>query len=54
MVRFMSYYAYGATGWADDGCTLDAINAEAQKSNWSIRSVLTAITHAPHFTSRVE
>jgi Protein of unknown function (DUF1592)/Protein of unknown function (DUF1588)/Protein of unknown function (DUF1595)/Protein of unknown function (DUF1587)/Protein of unknown function (DUF1585) len=54
MVRFMSYFAYGATGWADDGCTLDAINAEAQKSNWSIRSVLTAITHAPHFTTRVQ
>jgi hypothetical protein len=54
MVRFMSYYSYGATGWTDDGCTIDAINAEAQKSNWSIRSVLTAITHAPHFTTRVQ
>ena len=54
MVRFMSYFAYGATGWADDGCTIEAINTEAQKSNWSIRSVLTAITHAPHFTTRVQ
>jgi hypothetical protein len=54
MVRFMSYYSYGATGWTDDGCTLDAINGEAQKSNWSIGSVLTAITHAPHFTTRVQ
>jgi hypothetical protein len=54
MVRFMSYFAYGAAGWNDDGCTLDAINAEASKSNWSIRSVLTAITHAPHFTTRVQ
>jgi hypothetical protein len=54
MVRFMSYFAYGATGWADDGCTLDAITSEAAASNWSIRSVLTAITHAPHFTTRVQ
>jgi hypothetical protein len=54
MVRFMSYFAYGATGWADDGCTLDAVTTEAKASNWSIRSVLTAITHAPHFTTRVQ
>ncbi|HXU82998.1 MAG TPA: DUF1592 domain-containing protein [Polyangia bacterium] len=54
MVRFMSYYSYGATGWADDGCTIDAINNEAKGSNYSIRSVLTAITHAPHFTTRVQ
>jgi hypothetical protein len=54
MVRFMSYYAYGATGWNDEGCTHDAITAEAKAANWSIRSVLTAITHAPHFTTRVQ
>jgi hypothetical protein len=54
MVRFMSYYAYGATGWNDDGCTKDAIITEAKASNWSIRSVLTGITRAPHFTTRVQ
>jgi hypothetical protein len=54
MVRFMSYYSYGATGWSDDGCTINAINDEAKASNWSIRSVLIAITHAPHFTTRVQ
>ena len=54
MVRFLSYFAYGAANWADDGCTHDAITAEAEKANWSIRSVLTAITHAPHFTTRVQ
>jgi hypothetical protein len=54
MVRFMSYFAYGATGWAEDGCTRDSIVNEAKTSNWSIRSVLTAITHAPHFTTRVQ
>jgi hypothetical protein len=54
MVRFMSYFAYGAAGWTDDGCTRDAITAEAKASNWSIRSVLTALTHAPHFTTRVQ
>jgi hypothetical protein len=54
MVRFMSYFAYGATGWTDDGCTRDSIVNEAKADNWSIRSVLTAITHAPHFTTRVQ
>ena len=54
MVRFMSYFAYGAASWTDDGCTFDAITTEAKASNWSIRSVLTAITHAPHFTTRVQ
>jgi hypothetical protein len=54
MVKFMSYFAYGAAGWADDGCTLNAITAEADKASWTIRSVLTAITHAPHFTTRVQ
>jgi hypothetical protein len=54
MVRFMSYFAYGATAWPDDGCTRDAIMTEAATSNFSIRGVLTAITHAPHFTTRVE
>jgi hypothetical protein len=54
MVRFLSYSAYGALSWPDDGCTSDAITKEAAASNWSIRGVLTAITHAPHFTSRVQ
>jgi hypothetical protein len=54
MVRFLSYFAYGAVGWNEDGCTRDAITAEAKAANWSIRSVLTAVTHAPHFTTRVQ
>ena len=54
MVRFMSYFAYGAASWNEDACTFDAISAEAKASQWSIRSVLTAITRAPHFTTRVQ
>jgi hypothetical protein len=54
LARFMSYFAYGATGWTEDGCTRDAIIGEAAAANWSIRGVLTAITHAPHFTTRVQ
>ncbi len=38
MVRFMAYSSYGAAGWADDGCTYDAISNEAKSQNWSIRS----------------
>ena len=37
MVRFMAYSSYGAAGWADDGCTYDAISNEAKSQNWSIR-----------------
>jgi hypothetical protein len=54
MVRFMAYSSYGAAGWSDDGCTYDSISNEAKASNWSIRSVLIAITRAPHFTTRVQ
>jgi hypothetical protein len=54
LVRFMSYFAYGATGWNEDGCTHDAIAAEAEAASWSIRGVMTAITRAPHFTTRVQ
>jgi hypothetical protein len=54
MVRVMAYSAYGAASWNEDACTFDAIAAEAAASQWSIRSVLTAITRAPHFTTRVQ
>jgi hypothetical protein len=54
MVRFMSYFAYGASTWSDDGCTYEAITAEAKANDWSIRSVLAGITHAPHFLTRVQ
>jgi len=54
MVRFMAYSSYGAAGWADDGCTYEAVANEAKAQNWSIRAMLIAITRAQHFTTRVQ
>lgn len=54
MTRFWSYYAYGLASWTEDGCTQSTINAEAGKGGYTLRGVLTAIVHAPHFVTRVQ
>jgi len=54
MVRYWSYVAYAASTWAQDACTYTAIRQEATKNNYSLKSVLMAIIHAPHFTHRVQ
>jgi hypothetical protein len=54
MVRYWSYVAYAASSWAQDACTYAAIRQEAASSNYSLKSVLMAIIHAPHFTRRVQ
>jgi hypothetical protein len=53
LVRYWSYYAYGTPGWSQDACTYNAIKQEAAASNYALKSVLTAIVHAPRFTKRV-
>jgi hypothetical protein len=52
MVRYWSYYAYGTSSWAQDGCTYDAIQTEAASGSFGLKNVLMSIIHAPHFTSR--
>lgn len=52
--RYWAYFAYGDASWSEDGCTYDAIRTAAKAGNYSMKSVLTAIVHAPHFTSRVQ
>ncbi|HEX2661098.1 MAG TPA: DUF1588 domain-containing protein, partial [Polyangia bacterium] len=52
--RHWAYFAYGSVSWAQDGCTYDSIRQAAKANNYSMKSVLTAIIHAPHFTSRVQ
>jgi hypothetical protein len=54
MVRYWSYVAYAASSWAQDACTYAAIRQEATTNNYSLKSVLMAIIHAPHFTRRVQ
>jgi hypothetical protein len=54
LVRYWSYYAFGQASWAQDGCTYDAIRAEATANSYSLKSVLMAIVHSPRFTARVK
>jgi hypothetical protein len=54
MTRYWSYYAYGQVSWPQDGCTQNAIMSEAGQNGNTLKSVLMAILHAPHFVSRVQ
>ncbi len=53
IVRYWSYFAYGVASWPQDACTLSSLVDESSKSQFSLRSVLMAIVHSPHFTRRV-
>jgi len=52
LVRYWSYYAYGNASWAEDACTYAAVQGEAAQNDFALKSVLTGIIHAPHFTRR--
>ncbi len=54
MERYWTYYTYGSSSWAQDGCTYDAIYNESKTNGFSLKSVLMAILHAPNFTTRVQ
>jgi hypothetical protein len=54
MLRYWTYYAYGSSSWAQDGCTYDAVYSETQKGSFGLKSALMAIIHAPNFTTRVQ
>jgi hypothetical protein len=54
MERYWAYYTFGASTWAQDACTYNAIDTEAQANGFTLKSVLLAILHAPNFTSRVQ
>ncbi len=53
LVRYWSYFAYGVAAWPEDTCVQANLVEEAARSKFSLRSVLMAIIHAPHFTRRV-
>jgi hypothetical protein len=53
LVRYWSYFAYGVASWPQDTCTQQNLVAEAAKGQFSLKSVLMAIIHSPHFTRRV-
>ena len=54
MLRYWTYFSYGSSTWAQDGCTYDSIYQEAQTNGFALKSVLMAILHAPNFTTRVQ
>ena len=54
MMRYWTYFSYGSSTWAQDGCTYDSIYQEAQTGGFALKSVLMAILHAPNFTTRVQ
>jgi hypothetical protein len=54
MERYWTYYTYGTSSWSQDACTYDAIYNESKNNNFGLKSVLTAIIHAPNFTTRVQ
>ena len=47
MAHCLSYYAYGL-----DGCSPDAIAAEADANGGTLRGLILAIVRAPHFSTR--
>lgn len=57
MINNLSYFSYGVANeekWpsADKVCTDNFIRMEARNSGNTLKSVVTAIMHAPHFTTR--
>jgi Protein of unknown function (DUF1592)/Protein of unknown function (DUF1588)/Protein of unknown function (DUF1595)/Protein of unknown function (DUF1585)/Protein of unknown function (DUF1587) len=52
LVRYWSYFAYGSATWDQDACTYTAVQTEAAQNNFALKSVLTGIVHAPHFSQR--
>ena len=39
MLRYWSYFAYGASSWSQDACTYDAIYTEASSNSFGLKSV---------------
>jgi hypothetical protein len=54
LVRYWTYYAYGAASWNADACTYDAVATEAGRDQYKLKSVLMGIVHAPRFTKRAK
>lgn len=54
LVRYWSYFAFGAAGWAEDQCTYDSISTQAKADGFSLKTVAKAIVNTPRFTRRSE
>jgi hypothetical protein len=54
LVRYWSYYAHGRDNWSEKKCNDDSVRREAMAGNYTLKSVLSGILHAPTFTRRVQ
>jgi hypothetical protein len=54
MERYWAYYTYGSSSWAQDACTYDAVYEQAKSQGFTLQSTLSALIHAPSFTTRVQ
>jgi hypothetical protein len=52
--RYWTYYTFGASTWAEDACTYDAVYNESKSNGFTLKSTLLAILHAASFTTRVQ
>ena len=52
--RYWTYFTYGSSTWAQDGCTYDAVYNESKGKGFTLKSTLMAILHAAAFTTRVQ
>lgn len=53
LVRYWSYYTFGAEGWDNAECNRDSVVRHAREDDFSLRSVLMGIVAGPHFSRRV-
>jgi hypothetical protein len=53
LVRYWAYSAFGSASWAEDGCTYEAISADAARDQFRLKAVLLGIVHAPRFSRRL-
>jgi Protein of unknown function (DUF1592)/Protein of unknown function (DUF1588)/Protein of unknown function (DUF1595)/Protein of unknown function (DUF1587)/Protein of unknown function (DUF1585) len=54
MERYWTYYTYGASTWAQDACTYNAVYDESKTNGFAVKSTLMALIHAASFTTRVQ
>jgi hypothetical protein len=52
LVRYWSYFAFGAAGWNEDQCTYDSITEQARADGFALKTVAKAIVNTPRFTRR--
>jgi hypothetical protein len=52
LVRYWSYFAFGTTGWSEDGCTYDTINEQARLSGFSMQAIIKAVVKTARFSRR--